>query len=69
METGYSETSLIKKLGIKPEMKTLVMHKPEVYFGWPDAVISQQLATTKEITGFIHLFAASTAVIKKWFPF
>jgi hypothetical protein len=64
-EVGYSRTPLIKKLGIKPEMKILVMHQPDDYFKWLGTDITQQFATAKEIPGFIHLFAANTAVFKK----
>ena len=46
-------------------MKILVMHQPEAYFDWLGADISQQFAAAKEIPGFIHLFAASTAIFKK----
>jgi hypothetical protein len=64
-EVGYSGTSLIKKLGIKPDMKILVMHQPGAYFKWLGADLAEQFVTAKEILGFIHLFAASTAVFKK----
>jgi hypothetical protein len=64
-DTGYSGTPLIKKLGIKPEMKILVMHQPDAYFNWLGADISQQFAAAKEIPDLIHLFATSSAVFKK----
>ena len=31
-QAGYSSTPLIKKLGIKPEMKILLIHEPADYF-------------------------------------
>ena len=46
-------------------MKILVMHKPDDYFNWLGADISQQFTSASEIPDFIHLFAASTAVFKK----
>ena len=64
-DSGYSGTPLMKKLGIKPEMKMLVIHKPEAYFEWLGADISQQFAVAKKIPNLIHLFEASTAVFKK----
>jgi hypothetical protein len=64
-EAGYHGTPLIKKLGITPKMKVLVMHQPDDYFTWLGADISQQFAAAKENPGFIHLFAANTAVFKK----
>jgi hypothetical protein len=63
-EVGYSGTTLIKKLGIKPEMKILIIHKPDDFFKWLGADITQQFTKAKEIPGFIHLFAASAAVFK-----
>ncbi len=53
-DTGYSGTSLIKKSGIKPEMKILAVHQPDDYFKWLGADISQQFAVVKEIPGFIN---------------
>jgi hypothetical protein len=63
--TGYSGTPLIKKLGIKPEMKILVVHQPEGYFEWLGADISDQFITGKETPDLIHLFAKSIAGFKK----
>lgn len=62
---GYSGTPLIKKLGIKPEMKILVIHKPEGYFDWLDADISDQFVSKNEVPDFIHLFAKSKEDFKK----
>lgn len=64
VEFGYSGTPLIKKLGIKPEMKILLMHKPESYFDSLGADVSQQFTSAGEIPDFIHLFAGSFAVFK-----
>ena len=65
VDQGYSGTPLIKKLGIKPEMRVLVIYKHKAYFEWLGADISQQFTTDKEIPGLIHLFAASKIVFKK----
>ena len=64
-EAGYSGTPLIKKLGITPEMKVLILHAPENYFQILDANLSKQSAEPNEIPDCIHLFAESTAVFKK----
>lgn len=64
-EFGYSGTHLLKKLGIKPEMKILIIHQPDNYFKWVGAELSQQIAAANVVPGFIHLFAASAAVFKK----
>ena len=63
--TGYSRTPLIKKLGIKPEMKILVVNKPGEYFDWLGADISDQFISDKETPDLIHLFAESYATFKK----
>jgi hypothetical protein len=46
-------------------MKILVLHQPDDYFEWLGADITHQFIAAGEIPGFIHLFAASTAVFKK----
>ena len=67
-DIGYSGTSLVKKLGIKPEMKILVMYKPEDYFKWLGADISQQFAVN-ETPDLVRLFATNLAILKKkWYP-
>ncbi|HPG11388.1 MAG TPA: hypothetical protein PLU37_07655 [Chitinophagaceae bacterium] len=53
--TGYSGTSLIKKLGIKEEMKLLLINKPGNYFDLLQTDISKQLCK-KETPDLIHLF-------------
>jgi len=64
-DTGYSRTPLIKKLGIKPEMKILVVNKPGEYFEWLGANISDQFMSDIEIPDLIHLFAENFANFKK----
>jgi len=64
-DTGYSGTPLIKKLGIKPKMKILVVNKPGEYFEWLGADISDQFVIKNEIPDLIHLFAESLAIFKK----
>ena len=53
---GYSGTPLLKKLGIKPGMKILLMNEPPEYFDLLDANISDQLCTINEIPDLVHLF-------------
>jgi hypothetical protein len=64
-EVGYSGTPLIKKLGIKPEMKVLVIHQPDEYFDLLGANVSDQYILKNEVPDLIHLFAKNTAVFKK----
>ena len=63
--SGYSGTPLIKKLGIKPEMKILILHAPEDYFELLEQDITAQLISGKQIPGFIHLFAKDIAAFEK----
>jgi len=62
---GYLGTPLIKKLGIKPEMKILVIHEPEDYFGLLEVNISDQYVLKNEVPDLVHLFAKNLAVFKK----
>ena len=53
---GYSGTSLIKKLGIKPEMKILLINKPDNYYKLLEVDITDQSCKKNEIPDLIHLF-------------
>ncbi len=64
-DAGYSGTPLIRKLGIKPGMKILVIHVPENYFQLLDTDISKQYAAKNEMPDLIHLFAKNLFVFKK----
>ena len=56
---GYSGTALIKKLGIKPEMKVLIINNPDDYYKLLEVDINDLLCTINEIPDFIHLFVKS----------
>jgi hypothetical protein len=56
MPAGYSGTSLIKKLGIKPEMKVLLINQPDDYYSLLETNIADQLCKKNETPDFIHLF-------------
>ena len=56
---GYSGTALIKKLGIKPEMKVLLINKPDDYYKLLEVDITDQSCERNEIPDFIHLFVKS----------
>ena len=56
---GYSGTALIKKLGIKPEMKVLIINKPGDYYKLLEVDISDQSCKSNETPDFIHLFVKS----------
>ena len=62
---GYSGTPLIKKLGIKPDMKVFVINAPDNYFELLQEDISPQYISGKQIPDCIHLFAKDhTAFLK-----
>lgn len=61
---GYSGTPLIKKLGIKPEMKVLLLRSPENYFQLLLSDISNQFVVSPQIPDFVHLFAENNTVFK-----
>ena len=59
ISAGYSATPLIKKLGIKPEMKVLIINKPEEYYKLLEVDIADQSCKSNEMPDFIHLFVKS----------
>ena len=54
--TGYSGTPLLKKLGIKGNMRIKLIHAPENYFGLLEKNIAEQFCKKNEKPDFIHLF-------------
>ena len=53
---GYSGTPLIKKLGIKPDMRVMLIHKPDDYYKLLEVDISDQSTSKNETPDFVHLF-------------
>jgi len=64
MPAGYSGTPLIKKLGIHPGMKVMLIHAPDDYFTLLGQDISGQLVRKNNIPDLVHLFAASHTVFE-----
>ncbi len=56
---GYSGTPLLKKLGIKPETKVLLINQPGNYYALLETDISDQLSKENEVPDLIHLFVLS----------
>ncbi|MBS1935273.1 MAG: DUF3052 domain-containing protein, partial [Bacteroidetes bacterium] len=56
---GYSGTPLLKKLGIKEEMKVLLINIPAEYFKWLEKDITTQLVSKKNTIDLVHLFVHS----------
>lgn len=56
---GYSGTPLMKKLGIKPEAKLLLVNAPGDYFQLLEADVSDQKIAKNEVPDLVHLFIKS----------
>jgi len=56
MSAGYSGTPLLKKLGIKEEMKVQLIAKPQNYYELLEADVSSQTCKKNETPDFVHLF-------------
>ena len=54
---GYSATPLLKKLGIKPGYKLVLINQPDNYFELLETDVSEQVCKKNEIADFVHLFA------------
>lgn len=65
---GYSQTPLIKKLGVKPLARMRVLNEPAGYWEWlsplPDGVQLKVRAGIHPID-FIHLFLTSEKIFRK----
>ena len=59
MAAGYSATPLIGKLGIRQEMKVMLINAPADYFALLQTDISSQLVINKLKADLIHLFVHS----------
>lgn len=67
METsGYSGTPLVKKLGIQPGMKVLLVNPPAAYDQLVAADISSQVVKSGK-ADFVHLFAINRSELEKQF--
>jgi hypothetical protein len=56
---GYSGTPLLKKMGIKPNAKLMLINAPGNYFQLLETDISDQLARKNETPDLVHLFVKS----------
>ena len=53
---GYSGTPLVKKLGIKPGYKLMLINAPDNYFKLLEEDVEHQLCKKNDRVDFIHLF-------------
>jgi hypothetical protein len=65
LSAGYSSTPLIKKLGIKPAMKLLLLNAPANYAELLQGDIAAQICPQRQVPDFIHLFALNAAAFEK----
>ena len=61
---GYSGTPLLKKLGIQPGMKLLLINAPADYFKLLETDLGNQLSSSRQVPDFIHLFAKNNTAFK-----
>ena len=62
---GYSGTPLLKKLGITPNLKILLINAPADYAELLQVDISEQLCKDKEIPDLVHLFTEKNNLFEK----
>ena len=71
-DAGYSKTPLLKKLGIRPEMKILLFNQPQQYAAWLQTDIRDQLVRKSQLPDLIHIFSKNSKefirVMKKILP-
>jgi len=66
---GYSDTPLVKKLGIKPDHKIILINQPITYLDWISplpAGVKIAKKSTSEVD-FIHLFVVERKIFEKEF--
>jgi hypothetical protein len=61
---GYSDTPLVKKLGIKPKDKIKIVGAPDEYWSWISPV-PEGVSTTGKYFNFIHLFSQKRKSFEK----
>ena len=61
---GYSGTPLLKKLGIQPGMKLLLINAPADYFKLLETDLGDQLSSARQVPDLIHLFAKNNTAFK-----
>ena len=71
MPAGYSGTPLVKKLGIKPGNKVLIVNEPDHYFELlvdlpADTIVLEP--ESDESADFIHIFCENTEQLHNLFP-
>lgn len=65
MAAGYSGTPLIQKLGIKPQMKIMLINEPADYYDLLQVNVKDQLCNKNEMPDLVHLFAREKKAFEK----
>ncbi len=67
---GYSETPLLKKLGIKPDYRIILKNEPIAYLDWLSPLpkgVSVIKKSSKDDIDFVHLFVLQRKTFEKEF--
>ena len=59
MPSGYSGTPLLKKLGLSPQMKVLLINEPGNYYELLEINIADQVCKKNDTPDLIHLFVSN----------
>jgi len=62
---GYSRTPLLKKLGIKDDMKLRLLYPPADYSVLLNKDISRQVCEKPVVPDFVHFFAADAKTFNR----
>lgn len=62
---GYSGTPLLKKLGITPLSRLLLVNPPQDYYDLLEMDVSDQLVKGRQVPDIVHLFAADKTAFEK----
>lgn len=64
---GYSDTPLIKKLGLKPQSIACVRNEPDAYWDWLSPLPEGVAVRKRMVPGlsFVHIFATSSTEMKR----
>ncbi|UII34917.1 DUF3052 domain-containing protein [Fulvivirga ulvae] len=65
---GYSQTPLVKKLGLKEGYKLVLINQPDYYFNLLDDLPDVQLADENEQADFLHFFTKDIEELKGRLP-
>lgn len=69
-QAGYSNTSLVKKLGIKPGFKIRFVNPPEHYFDLLEGLPADIVVFEEPVSGldFVHYFTKQAASLERDLP-